>query len=708
MKIEQIIAKLEDECKSGALSGDVLTTAKDVACKVTAFMSEENIGVSREDTGIFRLSESFDDTSVESIGTEKIIDLVKAANVPVQFQAQAATSVATALYSAALAGAEFSSVAAAHTVRAEQNGVNGIVSAESLLPASTAAQFQEVSMESFGATSDKVVSDLKAAIVVSLMKWHTSLTPRALQTITATQPVVNYIREELKVYNLEGVVEDDVSVVDLYANPAMVSNELTRINPLAANDVAGECPADGTLAFNKEALLLALGIDATVYGHDKVNRTDIVADGIKLESVTISIDDGTNPAEAFTIAIPESVGRLTRDSNQVSTLRTANIRHVAILNDAVDTDAAADSVVLGEKVGPTAGTILTVNGEKLVVTLNITPRVDIRDGATFTMGSVSVVAKSADNGAAAGATDTALGSSTITLSSYTLDARYAEENNRKSNIACTTERTQFSYEIPQGRNYVLDVPHTGPQIDRTRNIANLHNLIRIGQDNVTLDLILSVLAEVGIAQDAYAADPVASNRPGSSYAAGGRVRPYYIGTTLDLSSIDSFDDGHRQDAIEGKALTFLTSITAELLTNSFYEQQLENGQPVVFRVITSGKLLANVLGARVGTHQIEAGPGVELALKLSNGIILECVTTTFDAVSDKIVIVPWVGSDSSSDLNFGQNNDFGAIVGQYSHSSGTASVQRLLANVRELPVPTNAMGAIIEVTGIDSTTTYRA
>lgn len=701
LDIREFMNTLENKCKSGDVSGDMLTTAKTVACAVKGFLTTQSVGTAKEDIGSsFKINSGFDEAAFAGIGVDNIIALVKDAGIRPEFQAAAAGSIAAMLYRASTSNGDFTSTFSQQTKRAAGNGVQSIMGYEDLMPQSVHQYFSNVSTEAFGANSDKVVSDLQVAMTVSLLKWHNTLTPRVLSNIPTTEPVVNYVREEIKVYELGSSVDQDKSVLDMYEDPSIVSNELTRIIPLYGNKVAGEVVADGILAFGKEANLIALGKDANKLGHTTFNRTDIVADGIKLDYVRVSITlaDGITK-KSFDISIPESRGRLTRAANQLSTARTANITHTVVMD-------ATYPAVTGTA-AETIGAILLATGDKLVVKLEVTPRVDIRNGNTYTLGAVSWGAVSSANGTADDATRALVTSSTIALLGYSLDARYSEENNRKSNIATTTERTQLVYEIPQGRNFVLDVPLNGPVVNASQNHANLYNVVRIGQDNVTLQTILGVLAAVGVATDAYAASPIPANKPGDRFAAGGRVKPTYVAATLDMIGIDSFDDSRRQDAIQGRVLTFLNAIVQTILSDSKYTQQLDGNSVATFRLITSPVILGNIVGAKPGEYLIPSANGVELTLKLASGVILECVTTTFDYMAGKIVLIPFLSGNPASELNFGHNRDYGTVVGSYTHSDSGSAVQRLIANVRELPVPTNAIGAIIDVTNIDKAV-YRA
>ena len=699
MDLKVFLQAIKEEVKGESNSSDILRLTEDVAVSVSGFLASNSIGTTNSKTGRYTIDTSFEEASLEALGAESVAALVAEAGVPAEFAQQAAEEVGTILYKAANAGSDFTATISIQSEKASNNGSTAVIGVEDILPASMQSAYAEanVGTEAFGNNTDKVISDLQTAVVISLLKWHNTITPRVLSTIATAQPVASYVREECAIYNLEDSIENDKSVLDLYGDPSPVSNELTRIDVLEANDTAAGTDvlvSDGILRFGVNVPMLELGIDSTRYGHGNINRTDIVADGVKLETIIVEIDTDGAAAEQFDIAVPSNVARLTRMNNSVSAMRGAQVSFTAILD--------VDSVNRAGAVSPALTEILGATGDKLVLTLEVSPRMDLRTGSTFALGDVSVEAKSADNGVAATATTDELALATTGLYGYTVDARYAEENNRKSNIAATIERTQLQYEIPQGRNYLIDVPHNGPDVNRSRNVANLHNVIRIGQDNVTLSFIESMLEEVGLATAAYAANPSRANKPGASYVAGGRVKPVFVQDTLDVTSIDQYSDAERQSAIEGKVMTFLNSVCGEIMTKSYFDQQLDGGKSPVFRLVTSGRVLTNVLGAKPGSFAMENGNGVQLTLKLSSGIILEVITTTFDTMNDKMILVPFLAGDPKSDLNFGHNRDYGTIVGSYSHSEGGSSVNRLLANVREVPIPTNVIGAIVDVTGIDA------
>ena len=59
------------------------------------------------------------------------------------------------------------------------------------------------------------------------------------------------------------------------------------------------------------------------------------------------------------------------------------------------------------------------------------------------------------------------------------------------------------------------------------------------------------------------------------------------------------------------------------------------------------------------------------------------------------------------EMNFAINYDFGTVVAHYAYNgAGGSANQRLYANSREMPIPTNAIGAIVDVTGIEAASFY--
>jgi hypothetical protein len=97
--------------------------------------------------------------------------------------------------------------------------------------------------------------------------------------------------------------------------------------------------------------------------------------------------------------------------------------------------------------------------------------------------------------------------------------------------------------------------------------------------------------------------------------------------------------------------------------------------------------------------------GVEHVMPLDNGVVLEFVTTTFEVMSNKIIMIPYLANSQGSVLNFGTDFDQGTLVGAISYAAeNSAAFHRTFSVTRELLIPTNVMGAVIEVSGYTGVT----
>ena len=87
---------------------------------------------------------------------------------------------------------------------------------------------------------------------------------------------------------------------------------------------------------------------------------------------------------------------------------------------------------------------------------------------------------------------------------------------------------------------------------------------------------------------------------------------------------------------------------------------------------------------------------------LSNGTELQIITSNFEYLADKMIIVPIIPSDSNSDLNFGHNWDRGSFVVSITAVMNRSGFKEIIANSREFPIITNPIGAYVTVNGLSN------
>ena len=561
--------------------------------------------------------------------------------------------------------------------------------------------------EAFGIDIDKAVPDMNVSITVAIMNFHTRLAPRLHPVRSTTQPNVTYTKEYLEIYDLSKSSETGRRLVDLYIDPSYASNELRRIVPLLANEEDSANPVylvkDNILKFGVTANILQLSVKDEV-GFSQLNRTDLIAENVMMETVYVKVTIG-DYSEIFPVEVPTAISRLTRIVNgRDSAIRNADIRFRYALGNKTTSNVDDNGTW-------TAGTTTILSSlpdaESIVLDLSIKPSVSLKTGVIDCLGAVHMAARhSIDNDQIVTA-DTLVANLTAELVGYTVDARFSEENLRKTNMAIFSHRQPFSFDIPIGRNYVYD--YAIGQANAESNATRLTEVCGLGQDHVDLNICIDTIRNVhdqALANGSNKEDEL--EYIGSQYVAGDKVIPTCFIGNLDFTGLNVIRDADRSGDVIQKTVTYLTAATSKVLQESLLAQRL-GGVGVTFKGVTSPEILGNVISApHIHNHlnkddRRNDGDGVEYVMVLPNGVVLKLITSTFDYMRDKILLFPTVDGNAESDLHFAHLWDYGAMVAQYT-PSGNAAHHRLFANIRQLPLVTNPVGLYITVSGVDIVT----
>jgi hypothetical protein len=573
--------------------------------------------------------------------------------------------------------------------------------------ASAAAILQDsVGLEAFGVNIDKTAPDMTMAITVTLMRYHTGIIQRTMPVTPTEQPMITYVKEITQVYDLGDRTVQPKQAVELYFDPSLVNADLKKIVPLAANDGnPAQLVANGVIKFQEEVNLLELSIDATKYGQNKFNRTDIVADNVFVDTVYLKVATGSGQTlveETFALALPQIVSRLTRNAQAAnSSERMAVIQAQKFLTKGALMSSGVASTLLDA---------CATTDEGVRIDLDIRPSINLMDAIAKAFGSAKISAYTNTPGGTPSVNLAALvAGATLTLVGYSLDARFSEENFRKSTAAVRNLMSTLATEIPTGKVYIYEYAMSQKPAENAG--AELAQIMRIGLDDRGLRITMEAISAIYDQSQLWIKNPESfgGRNPGQQYAAGSMVRPYAFLGTMDFSSITSIRDADRSGDIKQHALTYLNAVMANIMAETALGQQLADSGDIVFKVVTDPRTLANVIGQPHIHNHLAAldkrgsRDGVEYRLVLPSGIVLECVTSTFNRVKGKLVIFPYINGDNKSPLNFATNWDYGTVVGQYTQS-GDVTYNRLFGSARELPIVTCPIGAIIDVTGVDSAT----
>lgn len=581
--------------------------------------------------------------------------------------------------------------------------------------------------EAFGAETDRVLPDIRVSMAVTLLRFHRGLLDRIIHRRTSSSTVINYTIPYAEVYDLMKSMDNSGQVrnssdhripfLNLYADPKVVSNTLRPIVPLAVNDVAGSFVArDSVLKFNTmDGNLMDLAKVAGQIGMAHTDYTDLIADGVVIDKFFFKLTATVNVAGTPTAMTEEfmlplrtySKSRLQMEANTTdSANRVTNLYQQFKLTKNLKTTSGADSRILAG-VEPT-------DCLELRTQMSIGVNLKFHTFWSSATASITPYTTNASGAVAANITDllnAAGGKLSMALVGFSLDAKYSEENLRKTNIAIRSHYRTMGWEIPVGRNFVVDYALNEALPEYV--MANVTEAISLGQDHKALNIIMQVLADVhdrGVDENS---DPNFRDdiyKLGFDYVASQQVRPVVYLGQIDLADVDTM----RSSDILGDIRQFvelkLVNIISLLHQNSYYKTQLNPGEKPLYKVITSNIILENLLNIpHIHNHlqasgHDSAGDEIEYRRVLPSGTVLECVSTAFDYMRDKVLIIPYRAGDPESILNAAHNWDYGTFLANYSPQFETRVNRRVFANAREMPLPTNPIGVVLSVKNISTIT----
>lgn len=585
----------------------------------------------------------------------------------------------------------------ANASRSVSNNVGARAGLETIMPASMITNIMTpgvIGRESFGVDTDKATPDLRTSISVGIMKFFNSVTGQLFVKKVLSEPMISIKKDDVTVYKMDNS-SPDIPMIDLNRDPDQVTVDLIKVIPRKANDTANVLFEDGYIRFDKDVNFMTLSLDASKTAFAAANRTDLIADNVQLSSIVISLTNGTD-TEYFELPVPTVNARLSRQNNAKATMRYTKTSFTVSLGKTAVTRSGAASAVLGA---------IDID-DAILVTVNAAPSLDLKycNGNILGNVSISAVNKLSASNPVAAATTTAFATMVATNVAAALDARFSEENLRKTNIGAEIVVDTLTYDIPVGKNYFIDYSFT-QQLDTDRGTAILVNLINYGLDSRSLKLITDKLDETSIMWENYI--PVAGQifDPGKGYACGNRVRPYAYSGQFDCSVYKNMKEIERIEDIHSAARIQVNAIVNKIDAESYMSRQLTSGMGT-YRVVVDPEFLGNILGVAYvhdrlkSTTQAPPVGTINAVLMMDGGTTLEIMTVPFTSMRGKVMGIVMLENSPDSTLNFAVNADMGSVVAHY-QSDQNGLKHRLFTNVRELPILTNPTGFLLDVIGMD-------
>ena len=565
-----------------------------------------------------------------------------------------------------------------------------------------------VGAESFGASMDTVLPDIRAAMTVTLLQFHRGLVDRVLHRRTNGTPYVRYVVPYAEIYDMLKSNDDNgeirnngdhyIPFIELYGDPRAVSNTLTPIVPKKDLDNKDQLYADGFIR-NKayRVNLFDLTVDADKMGYSHYNLTDVVSENVALDALLISVSNGSN-TEYFELNVRQlNQSRL----NMLPNVNDSGIRGVIFnytfkLGKDSKTQSGATTTLLAK----------CTDTDYLRAHISFTSEINLKYATTSGYGEIGVDAYNKNKAAVNSEVTTMLEGLTFEVVAYKLDASFSEENLRKSNLAIRSNVRTFDFEISNGRNIMIDYSMQQELPEFLMSLVS--EATALGQDHRALDIIVKELMHVYDVTHLENDDPNfldKLDKTGFQYVSSQMVRPVVYLQSIDLDAVDTIRSSDYLGDVRQFVEWQLLNLTSLIYQNSFYTQQLNPGEKPKFKVITSAIIKDNMLSVphihnHLNVNESVDGNNVEYRRVLPDGTVLDVVTCTYNYMRDKIIMIPYRDNAPESFLNFGHNWDYGTFVAHYNPQIENGVNKRVFANSRTMVIPTCPIGLYIDVKNI--------
>lgn len=576
-------------------------------------------------------------------------------------------------------------------------------------------------MEAFGGDIDRLQQDNRLNIIMAVLRSFTSVVDKVLPRVAEASNVVTIKTPAPEVYDLarsmnaSGSVRNAASnrlpLVSLFKEPDAVSTQPQAIIPNHANDtdtvpsiLAGGYDAQALTA-GKQINLLDLTSSATRIGYNGSDFTDLVAEGGAIRTIFIRAthtDSSKVTTEDF--AVP------------VRYLPTAVLTQSANANDSGDVNASVRAVFAvrpGRLMANGKASVLFASYTDAVVKLDVTLHADL-NLKTFLIqgdGSVSSTLIPAAGKTEVGPTTKAdVAKIAWSVIGYAPDLYFDEENMRKTTTAVRVNYLQRQFVIPMGRNFVVDF---ALQQENDDNAASTVTVVAaLGNSVRGMDIIESRLSDIS-SQLAFMTEysELSGDNgidPRNMSVAASLCLPYVVRGNLNYSDMKTavMRETERLSDMHARLREMLLNSLATVCAKSLYLNNLEAGEKPVFKVITHS-VIADLIFGIVDYHNelndvVPVATGVDYSMELPNGYRIDVAKTNFTKYEGKILVFPVRENNPTHVTSFGTIRDRGSYTAQYTPLNGQGVARRIVTNTREIVMPTNPVGAIITVTGLDA------
>lgn len=583
--------------------------------------------------------------------------------------------------------------------------------------AQLALESLDLGMEAFGDDINRLNTDDRLTVDLMIMRPFENIMDKGLARVNDSSPVVTIRIPSPEAYDW-AVTQKPGSTVyersgssntyrlrDLYRNPTPVNSQPKRILPITANDSTGVL-WNNTQQYYKTGVqvsLMDLSRNTNTYNGDKIDRTDLVADGGYVDAVIVSITNanGGNPiTENFllnTRALALSnfvISPNNRSSGQRQVMFTAVLPISATTkqwNNTNSTIAAA------------------LTDAKIQVTVDVNARLNLQTGLLNASGSVRMELKQLANGQAiSNTTNTLFGNLTANLAATSVEVYFDEENQRKANLAVWVQYMEQQFVVPRSRVYFTE--YSLAQDMDENAVSATSSMMALGNGRRGLDIIVNALNDVANTNNFIATNPeiAQANALDDRSFASSLVKPTVMTTELNFGTeeLNTLNESTRLTEMHGRFRARFLQIVTTLFAQSLMINQYPAGERPVIKAWVH-QTIADVVIGILDYHpdlkdETTVATGADYSMLLPNGYRLDIIKSNFDCLKGRIYAVPVIESDMASILSAASIRDCGMVTTNYTPTTNGAVVRRVATTTREIVMMSNTVGVCMTVVGLQA------
>ncbi|MBO7714350.1 MAG: hypothetical protein J6S85_12315 [Methanobrevibacter sp.] len=593
--------------------------------------------------------------------------------------------------------------------------------------------------EAFGQNINEIPIDNRLTLTLTIARAKTSYMERAFATVSQPTNHVVIRVPWAEVYTLNNSNNPNPQVRSqapmllntLFLNPTSVNTQPQLVTPLLANDngtpkaLAASVYSDqvtDTTYINTGVTtnLFTLTNNQARMGYQDVNFSDIIADGGYVDTVLVKVtstpSSGSPTSEIFEVPVStDSSTTFTRGTNSDNSMvQTVQFTFFTIFS------ASTQVLSAGNQVATTIGSVFTQSKARIRLTLSA--QMDTNIG-TYTCTGVAeatqVPAMTTTNSTQGIPAEeaTAYGQLTFEVVAFKNHLMFDEENLRKTNLAVRSRNAQVTFVIPQGRTLIVD--YALQQKDDPDTLQMISTTITLGNDARNFIVSTNKQDNVYSQLNNLEQNPELTGEtiPQKLSIVAPVILPAIQNITIDMSeaTISNMRESEKPTDMMTHFQNAIMPVLQEIVGKSLYSTVLEPGEQIVFKAIANITVIHRIFGIRQ-YHEILTYPGThltgaDLSFGLPNNLRVDAIGTYMTTINGKEIcgpnqslmyFFPVRERDPAHWSSFGTIQNSGTYNATFAHQHNGAVQRRLIHNSREIMFPTNPMGLIATITGLNT------